>query len=60
MKTLNVALAKGRLADLSMEFFRKSGIVCPEFDDPKRKLIPTDKAAASAFSWESLRISLLL
>ena len=29
MDVLNVALAKGRLAELSMEFFRKSGISCP-------------------------------
>lgn len=49
MKTLNVALAKGRLADLSMEFFRKSGIVCPEFDDPKRKLILTDESGGVRF-----------
>lgn len=49
MKTLNVALAKGRLADLSMEIFRKSGIVCPEFDDPKRKLILTDKSGGVRF-----------
>lgn len=49
MKTLNVALAKGRLADLSMDFFRKSGIVCPEFDDPKRKLILTDESGSVRF-----------
>lgn len=49
MKTLNVALAKGRLADLSMEFFRKSGIVCPEFNDPRRKLILTDESGSVRF-----------
>lgn len=43
MKVLNVALAKGRLADISMEFFEKSGIHCPDFNDPKRKLILTDE-----------------
>ena len=42
MDVLNVALAKGRLADKAMEFFKISGMNCPEFDDPKRKLILTD------------------
>lgn len=49
MEILNVALAKGRLADLSMEFFEKSGIHCPDFDDPKRKLILTDKTGSVRF-----------
>lgn len=42
MDYLNVALAKGRLADLSMDFFRKSGITCRGFDNPDRKLILFD------------------
>ena len=49
MDVLNVALAKGRLAELSMEFFKKSGISCPEFDDPKRKLILTDESGKIRF-----------
>lgn len=49
MDILNVALAKGRLADLSMEFFEKSGIHCPDFDDPKRKLILTDETGGVRF-----------
>lgn len=49
MEILNVALAKGRLADLSMEFFEKSGIHCPDFDDPKRKLILTDETNGVRF-----------
>ena len=49
MTTLNVALAKGRLAELSMDFFKKSGISCPEFDDPKRKLILSDESGQVRF-----------
>ena len=46
---LNVALAKGRLADLSMEFFEKSDIRCPDFGDPKRKLILWDETKSVRF-----------
>ncbi|MEE0777030.1 MAG: ATP phosphoribosyltransferase [Bacillota bacterium] len=49
MEYLNVALAKGRLADLSMEFFEKSGIRCPEFDNPERKLILFDETKTVRF-----------
>jgi len=49
MEFLNVALAKGRLADVSMEFFEKSGIRCPDFNDPKRKLILTDEKNSVRF-----------
>ncbi len=42
MDYLNVALSKGRLADLSMDFFKKSGITCSDFDNPERKLILFD------------------
>ena len=49
MDVLNVALAKGRLADKAMEFFKISGVNCPEFDDPKRKLILTDESGKIRF-----------
>lgn len=49
MEYLNVALAKGRLAELSMEFFEKSGIHCPEFADPHRKLILLDETKTVRF-----------
>ena len=49
MEVLNVALAKGRLADKAMEFFKISGVDCPEFDDPKRKLILTDTTGKIRF-----------
>ncbi len=42
MDTLNVALAKGRLAEWSMDFFRRSGVTCREFENPERKLILLD------------------
>ena len=49
MEYLNVALAKGRLADLSMEFFAHSGIRCPDFDDPHRKLVLYDETNTVRF-----------
>lgn len=49
MNTVNIALAKGRLADQAMEYFTKSGVSCPEFDDPKRKLILTDESGTFRF-----------
>lgn len=49
MKYLNVALAKGRLADLSMEFFAHGGITCSEFDDPHRKLVLYDETDTVRF-----------
>ena len=49
MSVLNVALAKGRLADISMDYFRAAGISCPEFDDPKRKLILSDESGIVRF-----------
>ena len=40
MNDLTIALAKGRLAKQTMEFFRRIGITCEEMEDPKtRKLI---------------------
>ncbi|MEG1868893.1 MAG: ATP phosphoribosyltransferase [Clostridiales bacterium] len=49
MEYLNVALAKGRLAELSMEFFEKQGIHCPEFNNPHRKLILMDETETVRF-----------
>lgn len=49
MDVLNVALAKGRLAEEAMEFFKISGVNCPEFEDPKRKLILTDVSGRFRF-----------
>lgn len=49
MDVLNVALAKGRLAEKAMEFFQISGVDCPEFDDPKRKLILSDVSGKFRF-----------
>lgn len=49
MDVLNVALAKGRLAEVSMEFFEASGIRCPDFNDPKRKLILSDEKDSVRF-----------
>jgi len=42
MKYLTIALAKGRLSELSMEIFEKIGIHCPEMKEKSRKLIFTD------------------
>lgn len=44
MKYLTIALAKGRLSELSMEIFEKIGIQCPEMHEKTRKLIFTDEA----------------
>jgi len=43
LKYLTVALAKGRLGELSMEIFEKIGIECPEMKEKSRKLIFTDE-----------------
>ncbi len=44
MRYLTIALAKGRLAEKTMELFGKAGIVCAEMDDPdSRKLIFDDE-----------------
>lgn len=43
MRYLTIALSKGRLADISIEMFRKMGIECSEFNDPSRKLILKDE-----------------
>ncbi|HBN83090.1 MAG TPA: ATP phosphoribosyltransferase [Clostridiales bacterium] len=43
MKTLNIALSKGRLSDLSIDFFEKAGIDTTELKDPGRKLILEDQ-----------------
>ncbi len=40
---LSVALPKGRLAEMSLEFFMLAGIDCSEFNDYNRKLIVYDK-----------------
>jgi len=40
---LNIALAKGRLADSAIELFESIGIDCSEMKDSSRKLIFTDR-----------------
>ncbi len=43
VKYLNIALSKGRLADLSIEMLEKTGIDCSGYRDTSRKLIFTDE-----------------
>ncbi len=43
MRYLTVALAKGRLAELSMELFASVGMDCPDMHEKSRKLIFTDE-----------------
>ena len=43
MRYLTVALAKGRLAELSMELFMSMGMDCSEMKEKTRKLIFTDE-----------------
>ncbi len=49
MKYINVALAKGRLADSSVRFFEKIGINCAGLHGDTRKLIFTDDASKFRF-----------
>jgi len=42
VRYLNIALAKGRLAEKSIEFFESVGIDCSELHDQSRKLIAKD------------------
>ncbi len=43
MKYLTIALAKGRLAEISMDLFEKIGLDCSEMRQKSRKLIFTDE-----------------
>ncbi len=43
MKYLTIALAKGRLAELSINIFEKIGLECHEMKEKTRKLIFTDE-----------------
>ena len=43
MKYLTIALAKGRLAELSMDLFTQIGLDCSEIKEKSRKLIFTDE-----------------
>lgn len=43
MEYVNIALAKGRLSDLSVELFESMGINCQDMKDSSRKLIFTDE-----------------
>ncbi len=43
MKYLTIALAKGRLAELSIDIFEKIGLECHEMKEKTRKLIFTDE-----------------
>jgi len=49
MKTLTFALAKGRLADLTIERMEAAGIHCGEMKGKSRKLVFTDEAANISF-----------
>ena len=42
-EVLNIALGKGRLADITIEKFREAGIEFPDYNKKSRKLIFTDK-----------------
>ena len=44
MKYLTIALAKGRLAEISMDLFLQIGLDCSEMKEKSRKLIFTDEA----------------
>lgn len=48
-KYLTVALAKGRLAELSMELFTKIGMDCSQMKEKTRKLIFTDESNKMKF-----------
>ena len=43
MNYLTIALAKGRLAEISMDLFEKIGLDCSEMRQKSRKLIFTDE-----------------
>jgi len=43
MRYLTIALAKGRLSELSVEIFEKIGLDCSEMKEKSRKLIFTDE-----------------
>ena len=43
MKYLTIALAKGRLAEISMDLFMQIGLDCSEMKKKSRKLIFTDE-----------------
>jgi len=43
MRYLTIAMAKGRLTDMSVEIFERIGIDCSEIKDSSRKLIATDE-----------------
>lgn len=49
MRYLNIALSKGRLADLSIELFEAIGFNCSGFHDSSRKLIFTDEENKTKF-----------
>ncbi len=49
MRYLNIALAKGRLAEKSVDFFEYSGYDCSEIRDSSRKLIIEDKVNMARF-----------
>ena len=42
MKYLTIALAKGRLSELSIELFERIGLDCSKLKEKSRKLIFTD------------------
>lgn len=49
MKYLTIALAKGRLADISIDLFSRIGLDCRKMQEKSRKLIFTDEAARVKF-----------
>lgn len=51
MEYLTFALAKGRLADITMDLLEKMGITCDEMKENSRKLIFTNEELKLKFSW---------
>jgi ATP phosphoribosyltransferase len=51
MKTLNVALPKGRLGEKVYDMFEKAGFPCPSIKENNRKLIFENKEAGVRYFW---------
>ena len=49
MNGITIALAKGRLADKTMEYMQKTGLSCTEWDQSNRKLILNDDSGSVRF-----------
>lgn len=51
MKTLNVALPKGRLGEKVYDMFEKAGFPCPSIKENNRKLIFTNEEVGVRYFW---------